>query len=141
MGDRLFAQHDLKKVEAGPNMVRVGEYTSRNTIFKQEPKREQHQELLNKKVQQKANLDQSDSTEEADEQGMLRRSKRTKNKKYKDSPRKKKNKRTLAVRKGMKFKYEDGNTYTVQAVNATKGEVLAGDLLFSYKAVKQLLKK
>ncbi len=41
----------------------------------------------------------------------------------------------------MKFKYEDGNTYTVQAVNATKGEVLAGDLLFSYKAVKQLLKE
>ena len=48
-----------------------------------------------------------------------------------DSPsKKKKGKRTLAVRKGMKFKYEDGNTYTVQAVNATKGEVLAGDLLF-----------
>lgn len=38
----------------------------------------------------------------------------------------------------MEFKYEDGNTYTAQAINATKGEVLAGDLLFSYKAIKEL---
>jgi hypothetical protein len=143
MGDRLFAQHDLKKVAAGPDMIRVGEYTSGNTTFNQGPRREQHLELLNTTVQRTANLDESEFEEEADEQGMLRRSKRTKNKKYKDSPRKKKkgNKRTLAVRKGMKFKYEDGNTYTVQAVNVTKGEVLAGDLLFSYKAVKALLEK
>ena len=74
---------------------------------------------------------------------MLRRSKRSIKKKYEDSPCKKKkgNKRKLAVRKGMKFKYEDGNTYTVQSVNATKGEVLAGDLLFFYKAVKELVEK
>ena len=98
--------------------------------------------MLQKGVQQKANLDESNYEEEADEQGMLRRSKRKKKMKKEDSPRKKKKgKRTLAVRKGMKFKYEDGNTYTVQAVNTTKGEVLAGDLLFSYKAVNALLEK
>jgi hypothetical protein len=143
MGDRLFAQHDLKKVEAGPDMIRLGEYTSGNTTFNQGPKREQHLELLNKKVREKAEQDESDFEEEADENGMLRRSKRTKIKKKEDPPSKKKkrNKRKLAVRKGMKFEYSDGNTYTVQAMNATKGEVLAGDLLFSYKAVKALLEK
>jgi hypothetical protein len=142
MGDRLFAQHDLKKVEAGPDMIRLGEYTSGNTTFNQGPKREQHLQKLQKAVQQKANLDESDYEEEADKNGMLRRSKRSIKKKKEDPPSKKnKGKRKLAVRKGMKFEYEDGNTYTVQAVNATKGEVLAGDLLFSYKAVKQLIEK
>ena len=72
-------------------------------------------------MQQKANLDESDYEEEADEQGMLRRSKRKKKKKKEDLPcKKKKGKRTLAATKGMKFKYEDGNTYTVETVNATK---------------------
>ena len=138
----MFTQHDLKKVQARPDIIRLGEYTSSNTTFNRGPKTEQSLQMLQKGVQQKANLDESDYEEEADEQGMLRRSKRSITKKE-DSPRKKKkgNKRTLAVRKEMKFKYEDSNTYTVQAVNATKGEVLAGDLLFSYKAVKALLKK
>ena len=93
-------------------------------------------------MREKVEQDECEFEEEADENGMLRRSKRKKKMKE-DSPRKKKkrNKRKLAVRKGMKFKYEDGNTYTVQAVNATKGEVLAGDLLFSYKTVKALSEK
>ena len=93
-------------------------------------------------MREKAEQDEFKFEEEADEQGMLRRSKRS-NINKEDPPRKKKkgNTRKLAVRKGMKFKYEDSNTYTVEAENATKREVLTGDLLFSYKAVKAMLEK
>ena len=51
MGDRLLAQHDLKEVAAGPDMIRLGECTSGNTTFNQGPKREQHLQTLQKAVQ------------------------------------------------------------------------------------------
>lgn len=46
--DRLFAQRDLKKIEAGLDMIRLGKYKSGNATFNQGPKHEHHLQTLQK---------------------------------------------------------------------------------------------